>query len=155
MNDEPIIQLESRDTVGDRFRMFREYVGKTQEALAKEMKQPVKLVKAIEEGKKMPPIMCMYYMQKAFKLDLNWLLTGVPTLVQTYKFMGGPPPTLLKKFCKERGIPVKNQYEELLKLLQVPGVAQLIFAKLTECKHIFKDEIQNHIKSGKIKHVTG
>ena len=109
----------------------------------------------IEDGKQMPPIMCMYYMQKAFQLDLNWLLTGVPMFVKPDKFMGGQPPILLKKYCKERGVPVKDQYEELLKLLQVPGVAQLIFAKLTECKHIFKDEIENHIKQGKIKQVTG
>jgi transcriptional regulator with XRE-family HTH domain len=155
MSDKHIIQLESRDTVGDRFRMFREAVGKSQEALAKEMKRSVKLVKAIEDGKQMPPIMCMYYIQKNYQLDLNWLLTGAPTLVQPEKFMGGPPPILLKKCCKERGIPVKDQYEELLILLQIPGIAQLILAKLTECKHIFKDEIEDQIKSGKIKLLSG
>ncbi len=153
MSDENIIQL--KDPVCQRFRMFREAIGRSQEALAEEMKQPVKLVKAIEEGKQMPSIICMIYFRDTYNLDLNWLLTGTPTLVEPEKFSEGLPPVLVKKYCKKNKIPVKEQYEELLKLLQEPGVYHHIFAKLTEVKNVFKDDIEAQIRSGKIVQLSG
>ena len=85
MSDENIIQL--KEPVCQRFRIFREAIGKSQEALAREMKQPVELVKSIEQGKKMPSIVCMIYFRETYNLDLNWLLTGAPTLVEQEKFL--------------------------------------------------------------------
>ncbi len=155
MSEENIIRLKSKDPVCERFRLFRETTGKSQEALAKEMKQSVKLVKAIEEGKQMPPIICLIYFQDTYSLDLNWLVTGAPTLVEPERFMGGLPPILLKKYCKEHKIPVKEQYEELLELLQVPEVAQIILAKFTGAKNVFKNEIRDYTRSGKIKQLNG
>jgi transcriptional regulator with XRE-family HTH domain len=153
MSDEHIIPL--KDPVCQRFRMFRETIGKSQEALAKEMKQPVKLVKSIEEGKQMPSIICMIYFRETYNLDLNWLLTGAPTLADQEKFIEGLPPILVKEYCKEKKIPVKEEYEELLKLLQIPGVYHLIIAKLTEAKNVFRNEIKAHIRSGKLEPLNG
>jgi len=150
MSDDNIILLKPEETMGDRFRLFREKIGKTQEELAKEMKGSVKLVKDIEKGKRMPSIICLYYFLTTYKLDLNWLLTGTATPKHQEKLIGGLPPNLIKKYCKERNIPIKENYDELLVLLQIPGIYQLVFAKLIECKHIFKVEIENQIKSGKI-----
>ena len=108
-----------------------------------------------EEGKKMPSIVCMIYFRETYNLDLNWLLTGAPTLVEQEKFMDGLPPILVKKYFKENKIPVKEEYEELIELLQVPGVYHLINAKLTEAKNVFRDEIKAQIRSGKLKQLSG
>ncbi len=144
MSEDSVIQLKPEETLGDRFRQFREMIGKSREELAKEMKQSVELVKEIEEGKRTPSIICLYYFLTTYKLDINWLLTGTSTPTQQEKLVGGLPPSLLKTYCKEREIPIKDQYDELIELLQVPSVYQFVFAKLIECKYIFKVEIENH-----------
>jgi transcriptional regulator with XRE-family HTH domain len=155
MSEENIVLLKPEETLGDRFRLFREKIGKSREELAKEMKRSVELVKNIEKGRSDPPIICLYYFMETYKLDINWLLTGTSTPPQQEKLIGGLPPSLIKKYCKEREIPLKEQYDELLELLQVPIIYQFVFAKLTECKYIFKDEVENHKKSGKLKNISG
>ncbi|MFW9878540.1 MAG: helix-turn-helix domain-containing protein, partial [Candidatus Thorarchaeota archaeon] len=148
MSDDNIILLKPEETIGDRFRLFREKIGKSREELAKEMKRSVELVKNIEKGRSEPPIICLYYFMETYKLDINWLLFGTSTPPQQEKLKGGLPPSLIKKYCKEREIPLKEHYDELLELLQVPIIYQFVFAKLIECKNTFKVEIKDLISSG-------
>jgi len=150
MSKENIIQLKPKETLGDLFRMFREMIGKSREELAEEMKRSAKMVKDIEKDRCLPPSICLYYFQQNYKLDINWLLTGTLTPTHKEKLIGGLPPSLIKKYCKARDIPLEEKYNELLEMLQIPGIYQMVFANLIECKHIFKAEIENQIKSGKI-----
>jgi len=146
--------LVPEGTLGDRFRMFREKIGKSREEMAREMNRSVDLVKKIEIGKSMPPILCLYDLLQTYKLDINWLLNGTSETEKEEIPIAGLPPRLIKKYCKKRGIPVKEKYDELIELLQVPEVNKYVFSKLTECKHIFKNEIEDHIKSGKLKNIN-
>jgi len=150
MSDDNIILLKPEETMGDRFRLFREKIGKSREELAKEMNRSVELVKKIEKGESLPPTKGLYYFLETYKLDINWLLFGKSTPSQPEKPNGGLPPSLIKKYCKKHKIPVKEQYDELLELLQIPSVYQFVFAKLIECKHTFNVEIKDLLKSGKI-----
>jgi len=150
MSDDNIILLKPEETMGDRFRLFREKIGKSRKELAKELNRSVNLVKKIEKGESLPPTNGLYYFLETYKLDINWLLTGTSTPPQQEKPNGGLPPRLIKKYCKKQKIPLKEQYDELLELLQIPAVYQFVFAKLIECKNTFKVELKDLMKSGKI-----
>jgi len=154
MSENNFILLRPEGTLGDRFRMFREMIGKSREEMAREMKESVEMVKEIEKGKRSPTIISLYYFIKTYKLDINWLLNGTSEPEKEEIPIAGLPPRLIKKYCKNREFPVKEKYDELLELLQVPKVNEYVFSKLTECKHIFKNEIEDHIKSGKIQDIS-
>ncbi len=44
--------------------------------------------------------------------------------------------------CEEKGVELTEQFEELLKLLQVPEIAQSMFSRFLEVKIIFSPQIK-------------
>ena len=52
------------------------------------------------------------------------------------------------RVCKENDVQLSKRYENLLKLLQVPEVARLVFIRLMELERIFYREIKEFFKEG-------
>ncbi|MCP4653734.1 MAG: helix-turn-helix transcriptional regulator [Candidatus Omnitrophica bacterium] len=126
MKLENLIQLNKE--VSQRFRDFMKSIKISHEALAAEMKMPVKLVEDLEEGKEVPSVKNLLYFQTNYNLDLKWLITGASTPVDEEKFIGGLSPVLAEKHCNESEIPVKEEYEELFNFLQVPQISHHIIS---------------------------
>jgi hypothetical protein len=57
-----------------------------------------------------------------------------------------PPPSKLMEMLCRSGIPMKEEYRELLRFLQVPVVWDFIFEALSEAKELHKNEIDNYFE---------
>ena len=92
--------------------------------------------------------------EKNYHLDIHWLLTGVSVGALKDDHVDVMlPQQAIDIYKKHRGT-VKNNYEEFFRLLQVPDVAQVIFAELPEVKENFGKDYENLVKAGKIKEIN-
>lgn len=115
--------IESKESIGGRFRRFRESIGKAQHELGAELNISQSTVANIERGKAFPNVTYLNHFYRTYQLNINWLLTNEGEMF--YK----------NKITDER-------YLELIDLMQVPPVEQLIFSKLIELKALLKNEIK-------------
>ncbi len=106
---------DTKKSMGQRFRQFRETLDMTQTELAKQLDVTTASVINIETGKTVPPVGILSRLHGDFRLNLNWLLTGEDTM-----------RTLSPEISGKR--------RELLELMQVPEVEQFIFSQLEELK---------------------
>ncbi len=50
--------------------------------------------------------------------------------------------TEIYRACEEKGVELTEQFEDLLRMFQVPEIAQSMFARLLEVKIIFRPQIK-------------
>lgn len=119
--------LSIKEQIGQRFRKFRETIGKTQLQLAREFNVYQSTITNIEVGKTFPGIKYLHLLGKDYRLNADWIVNNRGEM-----FDDSPPiPTALIK-----------KYSNLLNLMQIPVVAQLILARLEEVKVIVREEIE-------------
>jgi transcriptional regulator with XRE-family HTH domain len=114
--------------IGQRFKKFRETIGKTQFQLASEFKVYQSTITNIEVGKTFPGIKYLHQLGKTYRLNADWVVNDRGEMFDN----PSPVPTAIFK-----------KYIELLNLLQVPVVEQLILARLAEIKVIARDDIEH------------
>jgi transcriptional regulator with XRE-family HTH domain len=119
----PEKEIESKESIGNRFRRFRESIGKAQHELGAELSISQSTVANIERGKAFPNITYLNYFYRTYQLNINWLLTNEGEMFYKSRF-------------------ADKRYLELVELMQVPPVEQLIFSKLVELKALLKNEIK-------------
>lgn len=127
MKEKPEKERNAKESVGARFRKFREEINKRQHQLGEELNISQSTVANIERGNAFPNISYLHYFYQKYSLNINWLLTGRG-----------------KMFF--HGKSINEKYYELINLMQVPVIEQVIFAKLTEIKVLMKNEIDAFYK---------
>lgn len=120
--------LSIKEQMGQRFRKFREAIGKTQVQLAKELKVYQSTITNMEAGKTYPGIKYLHQLGKNYRLNADWIVND------TGKMFDDSPVIPIERIEK---------YSHLLELMQVPVVEQLILARLEEVKVIAKEEIKH------------
>lgn len=130
-----------KEDVGVRFKSFRLDQKKAQHVLASELKVHQSTITNIEHGTTFPKISYLFYFYETYGLNINWLITGDGEMY------------LRDKSAEEENLPLMlphvsyedssyPQYLELTRLMQVAPIEQVMLAKLTELKMMFKDEIK-------------
>jgi transcriptional regulator with XRE-family HTH domain len=130
-----------KQDVGDRFRAFRLNQKKAQHVLASELKVHQSTITNIEHGTTFPKINYLHYFYEKYGLNVNWLVTGEGEMYLE-NFKKGSGAAVLKYPHVRYGDPNYDQYAELINLMQVPVIEQLIMARLSEVKMVFKDEVE-------------
>ena len=119
--------LSLKNQIGQRFKRFRDTIGKTQLQLAGEFKVYQSTITNIEMGKTFPSIKYLHQLGKTHRLNADWIVNDRGEM-----FDDSPPfPTALIE-----------RYSNLIKLMQVPVVEQLILARLEEVKVIAREDIE-------------
>ena len=119
--------LSLKNQIGQRFKKFRDTIGKTQLQLAGEFKVYQSTITNIEMGKTFPGIKYLHQLGKTHRLNADWIVND------RGEMFDDPPPfptALIEK------------YSNLIKLMQVPVVEQLILARLEEVKVIAREDIE-------------
>ena len=119
--------LSIKQQIGQRFKKFRETIGKTQVQLAWEFKVYQSTITNIEVGKTFPNIKYLHHLGKAYRLNADWLINNRGEIFQSQV----PIPTA-----------VFEKYRDLVGLMQVPVVEQLILARFEEVKVIAREDIE-------------
>ncbi len=119
--------LSIKEQIGQRFRKFREAIGKTQLQLAREFNVYQSTITNIEVGKTFPGIKYLHLLGKDYRLNADWIVNNRGEM-----FEDSPP---IPKALIEK-------YSNLLNLMQIPVVGQLILARLEEVKVIVREEIE-------------
>jgi len=135
--------------VGIRFKLFRADQKKPQHELAAELKVHQSTITNIEHGTTFPKISYLYYFFERYNLNVNWLITGQGDmyLIIEKEEDKGAEPVLMPHV--HYGDPTWEQYMELSRLMQIPVIEQVMMAKLSESKFIFKDEVNAYIQKYK------
>lgn len=120
-------------SIGRRFRYFREnHVGLTQAQLATEFGVHQTTVTNIELANTSPRLEYLVHLNRYYKLDTNWMLTG----------LGAPLLDAdLDTHCGESYKLLRLQFKEMAELMQIAEFRQVMLAKMTELKSILKAEI--------------
>ncbi len=127
--------------IGKRFRRFREAIKKAQHELAAELGIYQSTITNIERGKTFPNIRYLQYFYFEYNLNINWLLTSQGEMkMQHYQI--NPNASSIMECHISYDDPMYKKYEALVNYMQVPEVEQLILARLTEAKALFKEEIK-------------
>ncbi|MCK5055798.1 MAG: helix-turn-helix transcriptional regulator [Candidatus Aminicenantes bacterium] len=132
---------ELKKKIGDRFKKFRKAINKPQHHLANELDVFQSTITNFELGKTYPNSGYLYHFYEKYGLNIHWLFTG-----QGNKFISELPENSDTSRVGESGLeywgPVKyHDYMDLLKHMQIAEVEKIIFAKLTELKALYKNEI--------------
>jgi transcriptional regulator with XRE-family HTH domain len=133
---------ELKKKVGERLKLFRLDKKKAQNILASELKVHQSTITNIEQGTTFPKLNYLKYFKEKYALNLNWLVTG-----EGDKFLDGVEKNFkgsakIKLHCSGYG---DEKYRELSNMMRIPVVEQVMFAKLSECKILFKDEISKFL----------
>lgn len=139
------------DSMGERFKQFRMSIEKSKGELAQELKCTVKLICHIEEGKLPPPTAHLVTLASTYGMDINWLISGIRLPHGMGEKKRTPHPEILKALCRKKQIPLKDTYDDLIEMLQVPEVAESMEAAYNHIKRSLKDEIEQSLNKGKIK----
>jgi transcriptional regulator with XRE-family HTH domain len=126
--------------VGKRFRQFREEIKKAQHELASELNIYQSTITNIERGKTFPNIKYLQYFYHKYHLNINWLLTDEGEMF-VHHYHTNPNAVSVMDCHLEYNDPRYQQYAELFNYMQVPEVEQVILARLTEAKALFKEQI--------------
>jgi transcriptional regulator with XRE-family HTH domain len=131
-----------KQEVGKRFRKFREEIKKAQHELAAELDIYQSTITNIERGKTFPNIRYLLHFYKKYKLNINWLLSSQGEMLIT-EYHTNPNAVSVMDSHIPYNDPRYEKYTDLLNFMQVPEIEQLIFARLTEAKALFKDVIKD------------
>ena len=129
-----------KNEIGERFKLFRQDKKKAQNALASELRVHQSTITNIEHGTTFPKVNYLHYFYEKYELNLNWLVTG-----NEERYIANKDLTFASRIMSshpEYGESISNNYLELSKLMQIPVIEQVMFAKLSECKILFKDQVQ-------------
>jgi transcriptional regulator with XRE-family HTH domain len=143
--------MATKKEIGQRFKRFREAVGKSKKQLALELKISLKRVYDIEKGEIYPGTGLVLCIMNQYGLNPSWLLFGN----ENYEMF------LLKKLVDvllkpgvesfiERGKGRRDIYDNLLFLMPLPFISQIIFGKLEELKRFAKKEIEEFQKRSQL-----
>lgn len=134
-----------KEDVGVRFKSFRLDQKKAQHVLASELKVHQSTITNIEHGTTFPKISYLYYFYETYGLNINWLITGDGEMYLRDKALEEENlPLMLPHVSYEDS--TYSQYLELTRLMQVGSIEQVMLAKLTELKMMFKEEIQEFFR---------
>ncbi|MCP5107838.1 MAG: helix-turn-helix domain-containing protein [bacterium] len=106
---------DTKESMGQRFRQFRETLDMTRTELAGRLGVTTASVINIETGKAVPPSGILIRLHGDFRLNLNWMLTGTESM-------------------RTIAMDIDGKRRELLELMQVPEVEQFIFSQLEQLK---------------------
>ncbi len=137
------VENSLKKEIGERFRKFRESIGKAQHELASELDIYQSTITNIERGKTFPNIKYLEYFYHKYNLNINWLITSEGEMTVTrYRTFPNAPVLMDRRFSEKDAR--YEQYMGLFNFMQVPEVEQVMLARLTELKAIFKHEIEEH-----------
>jgi transcriptional regulator with XRE-family HTH domain len=113
---------------------------KAQHILAAELQVHQSTITNIEKGFTFPKISYLNYFFEKYGLNLNWLVNGDgEQYIEVAEDKGASrimAPDIEYDSYKY------DKYQELNTLMQIPVIEQVIFAKLSECKILFKDSVK-------------
>jgi transcriptional regulator with XRE-family HTH domain len=132
-----------KQEVGGRFKSFRVDKKKAQRVLASELQVHQSTITNIERGTTFPKVSYLDYFFKKYALNLNWLVSGVgQQYIEGTEYKGS---SRIMAPDVEYDSYQLDKYHELNTLMRIPVIEQVIFAKVSECKILFKDDIQEFI----------
>lgn len=142
------------DPVGKRFEAFRRVLCLTREQLAAKLNVSIETIEEIEKGETPPDLCMLYYLNKEYGLNINWMIHGeggiiFSRLVEARKELNTKKPKKISVKSRE----TIEQWE----LMKVPEIENIIFAKMEEARIIFKEQIEalkqcQQLTGGKSKH---
>jgi transcriptional regulator with XRE-family HTH domain len=136
-------ELTIKQEIGKRFRRFRETIRKAQHELASELDIYQSTITNIERGKTFPNIKYLQHFYHKYDLNVNWLLTNQGDMI-IYHYRTNPNALSVMDCHLAYNDPKYELYADLLNYMQVPEVEQLILARLTEAKALFKEQINDY-----------
>lgn len=139
-----------KEDVGIRFKAFRVDLDKAQHVLAGELNVHQSTITNIEHGTTFPKISYLYYFFEKYGLNINWLITGEGDMYLRGAGDDGNDKSIKIPHIKYGDL-MYDQYAELSRLIQVPAIEQVLLAKLTECKILFKEEVNEFFEKKKQK----
>jgi transcriptional regulator with XRE-family HTH domain len=132
-----------KQEVGGRFKIFRLDKKKAQYVLASELQVHQSTITNIEKGATFPKVSYLNYFYEKYGLNLNWLVTG-----DGEQYMEGAENKGASRIMApdtEYDGAKYDKYQELNTLMQIPVIEQVLFAKLSECKILFKDNVEEFL----------
>ena len=139
---------ELKKAMGIRFKAFRETIGKSQEQFGEELCVNQGHLRNYEVGRYFPRIQHLQYLVEQYRLNSNWLVSGIGEMFLTEKTQSLyiPLPTL----STESDYPRFEKYLELNRMMKIPVIEQIMLGKLAEVKCIAKKEIEDFFKGEKL-----
>lgn len=137
-----------KEEIGNRFKQFREVIGKTQSQVAKDLDVYQSTITNIEVGKTFPGVKYIHFLHRKYRLNNNWLLNDCGEIILPFEEFKGKSVSKLNFFIPEDN-PRYKQYVELLDFMQIPLIENVMMAKLQELKVIAKAEIESFRKQKK------
>ena len=130
-----------RYDIGERLSIFRKLVRATPSLLARNLNKETSHIKAIENGKELPDCADLFYLEKKYGLNPNWLNSGKGNM-----FNHKGPHTPAFAFNAGNRVHYKNpklwQWVDFFELIAVPSIFEELFHKLETAKQIFSNEIK-------------
>jgi transcriptional regulator with XRE-family HTH domain len=143
-----------KQEVGKRFRKFREEIKKAQHELAAELDIYQSTITNIERGKTFPNIKYLRHFYNKYNLNVNWLLSNEGEMLVA-QYHTNPNAVSVMDCHIPYNDPRYEKYTELLNYMQVPDVEQIILARLTEAKALFRDKIEEFFAQQEQEEETG
>lgn len=126
--------------VGVRFKLFRLDKKKAQHILASELQVHQSTITNIEKGTTYPKVSYLNYFYEKYGLNLNWLVTGDgKQYMEEAEYKGA---SRIMATDSEYESDKYDKYQEFNTLMKIPVIEQVMFAKLSECKILFKDNVK-------------
>lgn len=136
---------ELKEQVGRRFKEFRISQKKAQHILAEELRVHQSTITNIEHGTTFPKINYLQYFYEKNGLNINWLVTGEGDMFMDSVRKNVGADKIMYPHV-QYGDPNYAIYLELTNLMQVPVVEQVILAKLSEAKVLFKEQVRDFLE---------
>lgn len=130
--------------IGERFKEFRQELGKTQEELGEELKLYQSTVANYEIGKTFPGSDYLVRLFNMYGLNIHWLFTGTGHKL-VLNLAQRPDVSYIMQSTVKYGEPSYENYVELLKYMRIPVIERVILTKLEELKLTFKDQIKEFL----------
>ena len=142
-NDSELHKLKKE--IGLRFKAFRLSQKKTQKVLASEFLVHQSTLTNIEEGGTFVKLNYLHYLLHKYGVNLNWMVGGMGDMIM--EDATAEQPSRIMSPRPEYGGTTEDRYEELNMLMRVPVIEQIMFAKLSESKILFKEQIEEYFKN--------
>ena len=141
MKEKDLKESELKKAVGLRFKQFREFIEKSQAELAEELHLKKYMISNIEKGKIFPCFHLQQYLFNHYQLDLNWLYMGSGEMIITTGEKSINDHVRKITSHMDENDPKYEKYAELVRLMNIPAIENIIFAKLAEIKILASKEI--------------
>lgn len=140
------LDIESiKKEIGQRFKKFREAMGKTQVQLAKELGVYQSTITNIEVGKTFPGIKYLHYFHIKYSLNINWIVNNSGGMLTADEEID--PNAISILYCHiPKDSPKFQQYLDLMLSMQNPIVEQVVLAKVLELKALAKGALDTGSK---------